>query len=142
MGDTFLFANNAVSTLASGITNVATTLFVQPGDGALFPSPAAGQRFPLTLEDASGNIEVVHCTARSSDTFTIVRAQEGTSGLAFLADDRVELRVTKELLEHFAQKDDNTQVNLDAQKWDGSIKTVSNAAPSGGVDGDIHFEYE
>jgi hypothetical protein len=40
------------------------------------------------------NHEIVKVTARATDTFTIVRAQEGTSGRAFNAGDPIELRLT------------------------------------------------
>jgi len=145
MADTFLFANNAKSTLASGITNVATTLIVQTGEGALFPSPAASQRFPVTLVDSAGNKEVAYCSSRSADTFTIVRGQEGTTGLAFSAGDAVELRWTKGLAEQAAQKDSTEQVGLISQnstEWNGAVKTVGTGAPTGGADDDIHFQYE
>ena len=41
------FANNAKSTLASGITAVATSLTIQAGKGALFPSTSGGNSAPL-----------------------------------------------------------------------------------------------
>jgi hypothetical protein len=99
----FLFENNAVSTLLAGITNVATTLTVQAGDGALFPNPTGGDSFRATLQDASDNIEIVDVTGRSGDVFTIVRGQEGTTGLAYLAGDVVELRLTKDILATYRQ---------------------------------------
>jgi hypothetical protein len=77
-----LHANNAVSTLASGITNVATSLTVATGQGALFPSPTGGDYFWLTLDDGV-NVEIVKVTARSGDVFTIVRGQQGGGGVAF-----------------------------------------------------------
>lgn len=77
-----LFANNAVSTLASGITNVATSLSVAAGTGALFPNPSTGEWFLATLESGSTR-EIVKVTARATDAFTVVRAQEGTSGVAW-----------------------------------------------------------
>lgn len=84
-------ANNAVSKLVSSISSGDTTFSVTPGTGSLFP---AGD-FPLTLIKSNGSFEIIKCTSRASDVFTVVRAQEGTSGLAFLAGDRVELRITK-----------------------------------------------
>jgi len=90
-----LFTNNATTTLASGITNVATTLTVASGKGALFPSPTGSNYFMATLQGASGSpIEIVKVTARSTDTFTIVRAQEGTTASAFSTSDLIELRLT------------------------------------------------
>jgi hypothetical protein len=90
-----LFTNNAATTLASGITNVATTLTVASGQGALFPNPTAVDYFLCTLENTAGTSrEIVKVTARSTDVFTIVRAQEGTTGTAFSTGDKVELRLT------------------------------------------------
>lgn len=88
------FTNNASSTLAGAITTSATSLSVQTGDGAKFPALSAGQWFPLTLVNASGGYEIVQCTARSGDVFTVVRAQEGTAATAFSAGDSVGLRLT------------------------------------------------
>ena len=90
-----LFTNNAATTLASGITNVATTLTVASGTGALFPSPTGGNYSYVTLINAAGTVlEIVKLTARSTDTLTITRAQEGTTASAFNTGDKVELRVT------------------------------------------------
>ena len=90
-----LFTNNAATTLASGITNVATTLTVASGTGALFPSPTGSNYSYVTLINAAGTVlEIVKLTARSTDTLTITRAQEGTTASAFSTGDKVELRVT------------------------------------------------
>lgn len=99
-----VWKNNASSTMASGITNVATQVTVQAGQGALFPSPTAGQYAVITLEDVSGNIEITQCTGRTGDTLTIVRAQESTTGLAFSSGSRVECRVTAGVLTALLQK--------------------------------------
>jgi len=101
-----LLANNATSRLASSLTAAATTLSVTVGEGAKFPSPTAGNWFPVTLLKSSGAIEFVRCTARSGDVLTIVRAQEGTPAQAFSAGDRVELRLTKAVID-----DINTQLS-------------------------------
>ena len=80
-----LFSNNAQTTLAGPITNSATTIQVQAGAGALFPSPSPGQWFMMTIVDAAtGTInEIIKCTGKvSSDQFTVVRAQENTSAQA------------------------------------------------------------
>ena len=45
MANTFIFANNASTTLAAPITNAATSLTVSSGTGAEFPTPSAGQQF-------------------------------------------------------------------------------------------------
>jgi hypothetical protein len=95
-----LFANNAVSLLAAGITNVATSLTVTTGDGALYPSPTGGDYFMLTLTQAGSETswEVVKVTARTGDVLTVVRAQEGTTAAAWALGCKAELRVTAESL--------------------------------------------
>ena len=90
-----LFTNNASTTLSASITNSATSLTVSSGTGSLFPNPTSPDYFLVTLQGVSGTpIEIVKVTARSTDTFTIVRAQEGTTASAFNGGDKVELRVT------------------------------------------------
>jgi len=94
-------ANNAVSRLAASVSNSDITFALSPGSGALFPSLSAGDWFPLTLTDAAGNQEITKVTARSSDTLTVERAQEGTAARAFGANTRVEFRMTKAAYEEF-----------------------------------------
>lgn len=98
-------SNNAAAALASSITNTATSLTVQSGQGALFPSLAAGQFFFATLVDASNNLEIIKVTARASDTLTIVRGQDGTTGKAYAAGDKVELRLVAAIFSEFIQRD-------------------------------------
>ena len=77
-----LFANNAATTIASAISSSATTITLASGTGALFPSPSTHQYFKATLYPATAGTqlpEIVHVTARSSDTLTVVRGQEGTT---------------------------------------------------------------
>lgn len=90
-----LFSNNAVSTLTGSLSAVATSLTVQAGHGARFPNPTASDFFRMVLvRKSDGAIEIVFCTVRSGDIFTITRAQESTTALAFVASDIVELRPT------------------------------------------------
>lgn len=108
--------NNASSRLAVALAAGATSFSVTAGEGAEYPSVASGSGdwFPLTLIKATGALEIVRCTARSGDVFTVVRAQEGTSAQAFSVGDRVELRTTvsvfsefQQLLSEMLRKDDN-----------------------------------
>lgn len=96
-----IFTNLARSTLASAITNSATSLSVQPGDGnALFPDPTGGDFFRAVLfKKTTGDVEIITVTARSADVFTIARAQEDignvtATAFAFDAGDIIELRPT------------------------------------------------
>lgn len=88
------FANNGHSTLAASITSSDTSITVASGHGARFPSLGAGDYFYATLIDASNNLEIVKCTARSSDVLTVTRGQESTTARAYAIADRIELRVT------------------------------------------------
>jgi len=101
-----LFTNNAATTLASSILVGATSLTVTAGQGALFPTLAGSAYFYCTLSNTAGTtIEIVKVTARSTDTFTIVRAQDNTTASAFSAGDKVELRLTAIDLQNFPQLD-------------------------------------
>ena len=91
-----LFCNNASTTLAGAISNTATSLQVATGAGALFATPingtyTGGNYLCLTLNDAATGqlFEVMHVTAVVGDTLTVVRAQEGTTALSWLAGDKV-----------------------------------------------------
>lgn len=101
-----LFTNNATATLAASISTSSTTITLTTGQGALFPSTASGF-FYVTLYNSSNNVEICRCTSRSGDVLTVVRGQEGTSGFAFSAGDKVDLRVTAAALNNFAQLDAN-----------------------------------
>ena len=95
MSAQYQFTNNAATTLASGILAGATSLTVAAGTGALFPTLTGSQYFMCTLQNTAGTtIEIVKVTARSTDTFTIVRAQESTTASAFSTGDKCELRLT------------------------------------------------
>lgn len=87
--------NNASSTLLTAISAVDTGLVVAYGDGTLFPTiTASDYYFYMTLVNTDDTYEIVKVTARSGDSMTVTRAQEGTSAIAFTAGARVELRVT------------------------------------------------
>ena len=92
VASTLVFANNAGSTLAGSISNTALSLNLQAGGGALFPNPTTGQIFVLTAIDAATGLlrEIMWCTARSADTLTVVRAQEGTVALSWNAGDLIQ----------------------------------------------------
>lgn len=86
-----LATNNAVSSLASGLSNAATSLTLGAGEGARFPTPSAGNYFYATIIDTLGNFEIVKATARATDILTIVRAQDNTTAKTFSAGSSVQL---------------------------------------------------
>ncbi len=83
--------NRAVSALASGISDSDLSLTVTTGEGAKFPQPGNG--FHITIED-----EILKCTARSTDTLTVTRAQEGTSAAAHSSGAMVSLNITAQVI--------------------------------------------
>jgi len=67
------FSNNAITTLYAGIGAGATTLNVAPGTGDNFPqvTGGSGDFFIITMEDASGNIEMIRCDHRAAASDTM-----------------------------------------------------------------------
>jgi len=86
--------NNAFATLAAGINSSATSITLTSGQGARFPTLTASDYFYATLVDTSNNLEIVKCTARSTDVLTVVRGQESTTARAYSTGDRIEIRLT------------------------------------------------
>jgi hypothetical protein len=105
------FTNNAISTLASSIIGSDLTIALNTGDGAKFPNPTGGDFFYATLYGVSGsteiNHEIVKVTARSTDSLTVVRAQDGTTARSWIAGSPFELRVTSATLGGFVQAADH-----------------------------------
>ena len=91
-----LYANNATSTLQSGIAPGATSCTLATGTGALFPAITTGQAFYMTLVDAATQLvnEIVLVTARAGDVCTIVRGQQGTTAKTWAASDIASQLVT------------------------------------------------
>lgn len=102
---TVKLANNAVATLAAGISAVATSLSVTAGQGAQFPALGAGDYFYATLLDPSNNIEIVKVTARLIDVFTIERGQDGTAARAYNAGDTIRIRMTRAAFDRKVDKE-------------------------------------
>jgi hypothetical protein len=79
--------NFAIVTVSTGYDNAATTVVLSTGHGAKLPDPATDGAFNLPWFDSTTysspsddpNAEIVRVTARSGDTLTVARAQEGTS---------------------------------------------------------------
>ncbi len=95
-----VFKNNAKTTLASSLSSSATSVSV--ADGSVFPSLGSGEIFFCTLDDGTNN-EIVKVTAVSSNTLTVVRAQESTTARSFSSGDAAELRLTAGILSLFSQ---------------------------------------
>lgn len=127
-----LFTNNAATILASGVLIGDTSLTVAAGTGAEFPTLTGSEYFYCTLANNTGSIEIIKVTARSTDTFTIVRGQDGTSAAAWSAGDKVELRLTRIDLLNFPQLD-STNTFAQAQTFSAGI--TSTVTPLGVTSG-------
>jgi len=101
-----LFANNANTTLSSGITASATSISVT--SSTAFPNPISPQYFYCTLADTATQtiIEIIKVTAISGTTWTVIRGQDGTLGTAFLNGDVVSLRLVRASLNDFPKLDE------------------------------------
>lgn len=124
------FKNNASATIAASITESDTTIVLTTGFGAYFPTLTAGFYFYATLFDAANNSEIVRVTARSGDTLTVVRAQDGTTAKAFTAGDGFALRVVNANLENFVQLD-GAQTISGAKTFSGANTFTANNIFSG-----------
>jgi hypothetical protein len=98
--------NFAYSTLAAGITAIATSLTVEAGTGTKFP---ASGTFVCVIwsktyayPDLDSNAEIIEVTTRATDTFSvIVRGREGTSGYAWTTGDFISHVITAGTLEEY-----------------------------------------
>lgn len=88
---TRLYTNNFSTTLDGNITDAATSIDVVSATG--LPAVGGGDTCQLTIDDGT-NIEIVTCTAVSTNTLTVTRGQESTSGTAFSDGANIELRST------------------------------------------------
>jgi hypothetical protein len=102
---TILWSNNASTTVSGSITPVSTTVALAAGTGVLFPAPTGTDYFVATFYDQATKTqnEIVHVTNVTGDTATIVRAQEGTTALAWNAGDLFANLVTAGTLRNFVQ---------------------------------------
>lgn len=74
-------------TVSTTYDDVATQIVLTGSDGAKLPAPATAGEFNLVWWDSTTypdpsddpNVEIVRCTARSTDTLTVTRAQESTA---------------------------------------------------------------
>jgi hypothetical protein len=91
-------AYSTVATAPSPATS-GTSLVVATGDGALFPAvPFNATIWPAGASPLATNAEIVRVTNRSTDTLTIVRAQEGTSARTVIIGDQIANTITAKVL--------------------------------------------
>jgi hypothetical protein len=130
---TVLYSNNAASTLASGINSTVTSMTVAAGTGGVFPNPGAGEYFYVTLaNDDETTLEIVKVTARTNDVLTIERGFDGTTSSSFSAGAKVELRITKIVLDSKEPADatilKDADIGSTVQAYDANIVSDANLA--------------
>tara|TARA_X000001382_G_C3158473_1_gene175427 strand:- start:199 stop:1386 length:1188 start_codon:yes stop_codon:yes gene_type:complete len=116
--------NNAFGTISTGINTSATTIVLDSGQGARFPTLGSGDYFYATLIDTSNTLEIVKVTARSTDSMTVTRAQDNTTASAFAIGDRFELRPTAALFEDIVSN--STVVSDTSPQLGGNLDLNSN----------------
>ena len=93
MATNFLRVHNfGLGFLAAGVNSTVTTLTLQQGDLANFPAPgASADRYRVVV-----GREIMEVTGidAAANTLTVIRAQEGTTGLSHLALSVVSIRLT------------------------------------------------
>lgn len=101
------FTNNARALLTSSIALDATSLVVESTKADLFPIadvgagtlPSVNSWFKVTLQDSSGNVEIVAVRSRTAGSglmSNVIRGYDGTIARAFTAGTVVGLRITAE----------------------------------------------
>ena len=92
------FAYSTVATAPSPASS-GTSLVVQSGDGAKFPTaPFNATVWPAGVQPTSDVAEVVRVTAKSTDTLTITRAQESSTARSITAGDQIAATITSKSL--------------------------------------------
>lgn len=94
------------TTLASTISNSATSMTVATGTGTALlggVTLAAGNvdQFTVAIDPDTANEEIVFITGAATDTFTIVRARAGTSGVSHSAGATVKHVLTSDDLSFY-----------------------------------------
>lgn len=87
MASLYVFANNVKTSLANSVSSSQTT--IQLNSTANFPTIPSGYVWAITLNDAATQsiFEIVYVTNISGAVLTVLRGQEGTTPVAWLAND-------------------------------------------------------
>ena len=124
------FANLASSTLASSLSNTATSISVTSSSS--FPTLGSGDYFYASIGEGSGS-EIVKVTGVSSNTFTVVRGQDGTSAQNWSSGSPIALRVVAAALDDIAEQAqtaaDTESVSIDGDTMTGTLNFSSAANP-------------
>lgn len=92
------------TTLASGISNSATTMTVATNTGSALTQGSGfvnGDQFTVAIDPDTSNEEIVFITAQSSDTFTITRGRASSSAVSHSGGATVRHVLTSDDLDAF-----------------------------------------
>lgn len=101
MGQAVL-TNNASTTLSVAISTTGQTSATVV-DAANFPIPTGGDYFYATLLDSANIPEIVKVTGVAGPTFTIERAQDGTTARTFTTGASVRLALNRAVMAEFGR---------------------------------------
>jgi len=119
--------NRAISSLTTSVSDSDTAWVLTTGEGSKFPSSGS---FSLTCEN-----EITLCTARSADSLTVVRGQEGTQAAAHDAGKTVKLTITAALF-NSVETDISSKPSLSEVKADTDIADAINEKHNNSLDHD------
>lgn len=95
-----VLVDNGYGTIGAALATGTTTLTFTTGHGARFPAVASGQVLMCCILNSNNILEEVAITlhAAGADSATMVRGQNGTTAKAWNAGDRIEARISSEVL--------------------------------------------
>src|SRR3972149_1660231 len=140
-------ANFGMGQRVTGLTAAATSVVLESGQGARFPDPASGE-YNVVIWDTLYNsaaeayhasaAEIGRATAKSSDTFTVTRAQEGTTARAFNTSGHTynfELNLTAKILDDLTTRagDDVYVASITQAGTDDPVATVIKSTLSAAI---------
>jgi len=136
------FANLASSTLASSLSNTATSISVTSSSS--FPTLGSGDYFYASIGEGTGS-EIVKVTGVSSNTFTVVRGQDGTSAQNWSSGSAVALRVVAAALDDIAEQAqtaaDTESVSISGDTMTGPLNLTSTLLSIGHSSGNNWMPY-
>ena len=97
-------STSVATTLATTLTNIATSMTVTAGGGAPLIQGAGfanGDIFTIAIDPDTQTEEICYVIANSGDTFTITRAQAGSSAVAHASGATVRHVLTSSDLDYF-----------------------------------------
>lgn len=133
-------STSVATTLAAPINGTATSITVASGTGAPLIQGSGfinGDTFTVAIDPDTQNEEICYITQNSGDTFTITRAQAGTSGISHSSGATIKHVLTSADLDYFRNgvvvADGSVQKSTATAKGDLFVATASATISRQGV---------